>query len=166
MTKYILKGYMIVFLVSTVEIFFMPAYLFLSIDHKGLTVLQALLWEPWTLGTTTHLSPSQELLCSRCSPGSEPGAEAEGGRKAHRRNSNRKRICSGGSGQSILTPCPRTRTDQRSGFLMPSAWLTLRQHLGNYPVALGLHRQLDWLCMSLSKNKPGGGRGDRDGEHM
>ena len=43
MTKYILKGYMIVFLVSTVEIFFMPAYLFLSIDCKELTVLQALL---------------------------------------------------------------------------------------------------------------------------
>ena len=43
MTNYILKGYMIFFLVSTGEIFFMPAYDFLSTDHKELTVLQALL---------------------------------------------------------------------------------------------------------------------------
>lgn len=34
---------------------------------------------------------------------------------------------------------------------MPSASLTPRQHLGNYPAAFGLQRQLDQLSVSLKK---------------
>lgn len=81
-----------------------------------------------------------------------PGAESEGRHEGSQEDSsNQKRKWCGGSSQSILGPYLGACTEQRSGCLMPSASLTPRQHLGNYPAAFGLQRQLDQLSVSLKK---------------